>query len=123
MIPAPPGVPPAPAYGALVTSQKENESGVEAANIVPGSKTVSGTTATISATMPRAANLPFNCAEVVAQNFSEGGEPDVIFFPLTTKPEPPPSPGPRSAPRRRHPARPAGARRRASFLIGKAKNR
>jgi hypothetical protein len=81
----PPGVPVAQAYGAYVTSGKEV--GLPGF-FIPGSKSLSGTTATVGATVPPATNGSFNCAEVIAEGF---GEPDVIIFPLTTKPEPPPA--------------------------------
>ncbi len=97
----PPGQPQAQAYGAFIASEKEMESGPTPENFVAGTKVLSGTTATAAATFAKAANQPFNCAEVVAENFSGGGEPDVIFFPLTTKPEPPvqaPAPAPPAPP-------------------------
>lgn len=57
----------------------------------PASKAISGTTVTIGATIPAAANQPFNCAEVGALNFESFEESDFMVFPLTTKPEPPPA--------------------------------
>jgi hypothetical protein len=97
----PPGLPPAQAYGFFVTSQKEIESGPTPENTVAGTKVLSGTTATVGATSPKAVNQAFNCAEVVAQNLSENGEPDLLIFPLTTKPAPPAppaTPAPQPAP-------------------------
>ena len=90
----PPGQQQAQAYGAFIASQKEMESGPTAENFVTGTKVISGTTATAGATFAKAANQPFNCAEVIAENFAGGGEPDAILFPLTTKPEPPAPPAP-----------------------------
>lgn len=81
----PPGTPVAQAYGAYVTSEEEAEL---PGFLIPGSKSLSGTTATVSATVPAATNGSFNCAEVAAEGV---GEPDVILFPLTTKPEPAPA--------------------------------
>jgi hypothetical protein len=114
----PPSVPVAPAFGAFITSQKEAEGGFAPGNVVAGTKVVSGTTATIGATLAIAANQPFNCAEVIAQNFGGGAEPDVMLFPLTTKPEPPPVQTPNPAP----PApAPAPAPAPGAFSIAKAK--
>jgi hypothetical protein len=85
----PPGVPVAQAYGAYLTSE---ESVFEPEEFIPGSKSLDGTTATVTVTIPQAAgNGSFNCVGVAAQNFKESGEPDEILFPLTTKIEPPPA--------------------------------
>jgi hypothetical protein len=113
----PPGQPLAQAYAALIASEKELESGPKPENFVAGTKVVSGTTATVAATFSKAANQPFNCAEVIAQNSIGGTEPDILLFPLTTKPEPPPvqTPTPPAAPAQAAP--PA----RASLSITKAK--
>jgi hypothetical protein len=115
----PPGQPVAQAYGAFVASEKEMENGIEAGNFAAGTKVVSGTTATMSTTSAKAANLHFNCAEVVAQNLGLGGESDVLLLPLTTKPEPPPVQNPTPAPT--SPPAPAATPPAAVFSIGKAK--
>jgi hypothetical protein len=110
----PPGQPLAQAYGAIIASQKEMETGVAPENFVAGTKVVSGTTATVGATFSKAANQAFNCVEVVAQISKGGTEPDVLIFPLTTKPEPPvQAPNP--------PAPPAPAPAPGSFFFAKAK--
>jgi hypothetical protein len=83
----PPEVPPAPAYGGFVINAEH--AGLPE-SFIPGSKSLSGTTTTISATIPAAANGPFDCVEVGTEDFEGGAEPDVVVFPLTTKPEPPP---------------------------------
>jgi len=117
MVEGPPTLPPAPAYGMFIASQKEAEGAFAPGNVVAGTKAMSGTTATVSATMANAVNQPFNCAEVLAQNFGAGTEPDIMIFPLTTKPEPPvetPKPAPPA------PA-PAPAPAPGSFSFAKAK--
>jgi hypothetical protein len=88
----PPGVLPAQAYGGYVTH--ESETGLPEF-LIPGSKSLSGTTATVGATVTAAANGSFNCAEVVAEGL---GEPDLIIFPLTAKSEPPPVVTPTATP-------------------------
>lgn len=88
---APPKVPLAQAYGVLATS---NETILAPEAFIPGTKSVSGTTATASVRIPAATGLgTLNCAEVVAENLKGGGggEPDLILFPLTTKVEPAPA--------------------------------
>jgi hypothetical protein len=94
----PPGQSQAQAYGAFIGSKKETEGEPKPENFVAGTKVVSGTTATVGATFSKAANQPFNCAEVIALDLNEGGEPDVIVFPLTTRPEPPAPPVPPAPP-------------------------
>jgi hypothetical protein len=113
----PPGQPLAQAYAALITSQKELESGIAPENFVAGTKVVSGTTATVGATFSKAENQAFNCVEVLAQNSNGGAEPDTLLFPLTTKPEPPPV----QAPNPPAPPAPAPAPAPGSFFFAKAK--
>jgi hypothetical protein len=111
----PPGVPLAQAYGIFATS---NESIAAPTTFIPGTKSLSGNTATVSVTIPAVAGSgTFNCAEVASENFEEAGEPDLILFPLTTKPEPPPAVTPAPAPRAQaQPAPPV-----AALSIAKAK--
>jgi hypothetical protein len=80
----PPGQPPARAYGRVFHSQKEL-SEFNGEGFVAGSRTVNGTTTTVSVTAPEAVNGPFTCAQIAAGS-------EMILFPLTTKPEPPPAP-------------------------------
>jgi hypothetical protein len=81
----PENVPPAQAYGVFATSIES----VAKPAYVPGTKALSGTTATIGATLPAATGSgTFNCAEVLADDFEAEGEPDLLLFPLTTKVEP-----------------------------------
>lgn len=94
----PPEVPPARAYGGFVIN---GERGGLPESFIPGSKSLSGTTTTISATIPAAANGSFDCAEVGTEYTEGGAQPDVVVFPLTTKPEQPPvvtPPAPAAAP-------------------------
>jgi hypothetical protein len=112
----PPGQPLAQAYAALIASQKEMESGTKPENFVAGTKVVDGTTATVGATFSKAANQAFNCVEVIAQNSKGGTEPDLLLFPLTTKPEPPVQ-----APNPPAPPAPAPAPAPGSFFFAKAK--
>ncbi|HJZ36596.1 MAG TPA: hypothetical protein VJ204_10045, partial [Solirubrobacterales bacterium] len=101
----PPDVPLAQAYGVLATS---DEAIAAPTNFIPGTKSLSGTTATVGVTIPAVAGSgTFNCAEVAAENFEGAGEPDLILFPLTTKPEPPPAVTP--APAHAQPAPPVAA--------------
>lgn len=60
-------------------------SGPEASG--PASKSLTGTTLSMAAATAAAANGPFNC--VAAGTIGSSSEPDLIFFPLTAKPEPP----------------------------------
>jgi hypothetical protein len=109
----PPGVPLAQAYGVLATS---DEAIAAPTNFIPGTKSLSGTTATVGVTIPAVAGSgTFNCAEVAAENFEEAGETDLILFPLTTKPEPPPAVTP-APPAHAQPAPPV-----AALSIAKAK--
>jgi hypothetical protein len=79
----PPGVTVAQAYGHYTRSEKEL---LSPEGLVPGTKSLSGRTATVSVTLPEAGgDAGLQCAEVAV----ESATPDVILFPLTTKPEPP----------------------------------
>jgi hypothetical protein len=60
-----------------------------AANTGPLTKSVVGTTTTLSATTSQAANRPYNCAQV-GVNETFGGLVDFVFVPLVAKPEPAP---------------------------------
>jgi hypothetical protein len=102
----PPGLPLVGAYGRLFNSAKELEEN-SSQGFVAGSKTVNGTTASASVTVPQAVNGPFTCAEILVQNFDEAGESDFLLFPLTTKPEPPPVVPDTTQPAPPPPAKPA----------------
>jgi hypothetical protein len=57
----------------------------------PATKSVSGTTTTLSATTDLAANRPYDCAFVSVNE--NGGEPiDYVFFPIAVPPVPPVTP-------------------------------
>jgi hypothetical protein len=85
-----PGGPPVPQAYAEFEATEPTEGGVPEVP-TPASKAISGTTVTIGATIPAAANQPFNCVEVAAVNFESFEDSDFMAFPLTTKPEPPPA--------------------------------
>jgi hypothetical protein len=83
----PPGLPVASAYSAFETGPPVGFPD----NIATASKEISGNTITITATSAVATNQPFNCAEVGTGSFAgESFASDLLFIPLTTKPEPPP---------------------------------
>jgi hypothetical protein len=110
----PPGVALAQAYGTVATSIES----AGAPEFVPGTKSLSGTTATIGATLPAVAGHgSFNCAEVEAADYEEEGEAEPILFPLTTKVEPAPAQTVTPAPAPAAPAAPAPA----ALSIAKAK--
>jgi hypothetical protein len=113
----PPELPPAQAYGGYVINGDHD--GLPE-TFIPGSKSLSGTTTTISATIPAAANGSFDCAEVGTEDTEGGAEPDVAVFPLTTKPEPPPA-RTVTAPSSPSAAAPAPAPGPAALSIAKAK--
>jgi hypothetical protein len=110
-----PGMTLAQAYALYIGSEKEIAPTPE--NLIPASKTVSGTTFNVAATVGRAVNGPFNCAEIAAQNPAAESQPDVIVFPLATKPEPPVQAAP-APPAHTAPAPPAPT---AALSIAKAK--
>jgi hypothetical protein len=89
------------------------------------SKEVEGTKTTLKAQNPRALNQPFTCGAVFLWGVeNEAGEEveDVVLFPLTTKPEPPPAetkPAPAAPEAKPAPSAPAAAP--AALSIAKAK--
>jgi hypothetical protein len=85
-LPEPP--PPFPVASAYTSLQNKGFILSEPENLAAASKAVSGTSLTISGTNAAAANYQFNCSEVVSM---VSGETDVLFFPLSAKPEPPPA--------------------------------
>jgi hypothetical protein len=95
-----PGFPGAQAFAYFLTQNPTGAGSPE--NLTGASRTISGTTTTVSATIPAAANQAFNCAEVVAPSSVEAVEPDFLIFPLTTKTAPtavtPPPGAPAPAP-------------------------
>jgi hypothetical protein len=89
------------------------------------SKEVEGTKTTLKAQNPRALNQPFTCGAVFLWGVeNEAGEEveDVVLFPLTTKPEPPPAetkPAPAAPEAKPAPSAPAASP--AALSIAKAK--
>jgi hypothetical protein len=84
------GIPLAQAYSAAGTGEIF-EGGFDPVNFVPASKTIADGVMTLSGANPKALGGGYNCVLVQAQG---KGEPDVMVFPLTTKPEPPAPPAP-----------------------------
>jgi hypothetical protein len=81
-----PGVEVAQAYSSYLTEQPAG-GGIFGEELAPATKSQSGTTLTLSGTNVKAVKGAFTCGLVQI-----GGteNPEIILFPLTTKPEPPP---------------------------------
>jgi hypothetical protein len=61
-------------------------------------KSTVGSTTTLSATAPKAANQPFNCAAAYVYDPSSGIGPEMLFFPLAAPQPPSPPAAPTPAP-------------------------
>jgi hypothetical protein len=79
-------------YWEYETQQETFGAGEAPENYGSASKTISGSTETLTATTSLAVNGPFNCVEVGAEPLISGveAEPNFLLFPLTPKPEPAP---------------------------------